>query len=409
VFSKGFVQYCETEFIPVNLPIYRSLMILAGVPEFSRYSVLQLMTCIKELTVSTQFKALSSLAFFRQVRDRWFNPLKQRATKSFTLLFTLGLSLSLVAACSSNPSTTTSASSPNSSASPVANQTVVRVGYQKAATTLSLLKSRGDLEKAFAASGGSVTWSEFPAGAPMLEAMNAGAIDFGYTGESPPIFAQAGGNPVRYVAYDPWSPKAEAIVVKKDSPIQKVEDLKGKKVAVAKGSNTIYLLTAALKSVGLSYNDITPAYLSPADARAAFEGGNVDAWAIWDPYLAVAEEAAGARIIQDATGIAPNRGYYLAAQSFVEKQPQALKTVLEQVKQVSDFAKSNPSEVAKFLAPALGIDAAILEKAEKRREYGVLPLNDEVITKQQAIADTFHDIKLIPKKIAVKEAVSNAL
>lgn len=360
--------------------------------------------------MSTQFKALSSLAFVRrQFRDRWLSQLQQRVKKSFAILFTFGLSLSLVVACSSNPSTTTSASSPNSSASPVANQTVVRIGYQKAATTLSLLKSRGDLEKAFAASGGSVTWSEFPAGAPMLEAMNAGAIDFGYTGESPPIFAQAGGNPVRYVAYDPWSPKAEAIVVKKDSPIQKVEDLKGKKVAVAKGSNTIYLLTAALKSVGLSYNDITPAYLSPADARAAFEGGNVDAWAIWDPYLAVAEEAAGARIIQDATGIAPNRGYYLAAQSFVEKQPQALKTVLEQVKQVSDFAKSNPSEVAKFLAPALGIDAAILEKAEKRREYGVLPLSDEVITKQQAIADTFHDIKLIPKKIAVKDAVSNAL
>lgn len=344
----------------------------------------------------TRFQSLLSIV------RRFFNPSRQQ---TYTLLFTVGLSLSLVAACSSSPSTTSVPSASPASA----KAAVVRVGYQKAATILSLLKSRGELEKAITASGGSVTWSEFPAGAPMLEAMNAGAIDFGYTGESPPIFAQAGGNPVRYVAYDPWSPKAEAIVVKKDSPIQKVEDLKGKKVAVAKGSNTVYLLTAALQSVGLTFNDITPAYLSPADARAAFEGNNVDAWAIWDPYLAVAEEAAGARIIRDATGIAPNRGYYLAAQSFVEQQPQALKTVLDQVKQISEFAKNNPTEVAKFLSPALGIDAATLEKAEKRREYGVLPLTDEVISKQQAIADTFHDIKLIPKKIAIKDAVANVL
>ncbi|BAS54669.1 aliphatic sulfonates ABC transporter substrate-binding protein [Leptolyngbya boryana NIES-2135] len=348
----------------------------------------------------TQFNVRS---FFQTLPKRF----RQQAKKSFTFLFTIGLGLSLVAACSSNPSTTSAPS--GNTASPVANVGAIRIGYQKAATILSLLKSRGELEKALAGAGGSVTWTEFPAGPPMLEAMNAGAIDFGYTGESPPIIAQAAGTPVRYVAYDPWSPKAEAIVVRKDSPIQKIQDLKGKKVAFAKGSNTNYLVISALQSAGLSYSDITPAFLTPADARAAFEGGNVDAWAIWDPYLAVAEESAGARIIQDATGLAPNRGYYLAAQSFIEKQPQALKTLLEQVKKVSDFAKSNPAEVAKFLSPELGIDAAILEKAEKRREYGVLPLTNEVITKQQAIADAFHDIKLIPKKIAVKEAVSNGL
>lgn len=333
---------------------------------------------------------------------RFLSQVKHRAAKSFTLLFIVGLSLSLTAACSSNPSTT-SASTPGSSA----GSSVVRIGYQKAATILSLLKARGELEKALAASGGSVTWTEFPAGPPMLEAMNAGAIDFGYTGEAPPIIAQAGGTPVRYVAYDPWSPRAEAIVVHQDSPIQKVEDLKGKKVAFAKGSNTNYLVISALKSVGLNYSDITPAFLTPADARAAFEGRNVDAWAIWDPFLAVAETSAGARIIRDATGLAPNRGYYLAAQSFIEKQPQALKTVLDQVKQVSEFAKGNPTEVAKFLSPVLGIDVAILEKAERRREYGVLPLTEEVITQQQEIANTFHSINLIPKKIAVKEAVVN--
>ncbi|QSJ17367.1 sulfonate ABC transporter substrate-binding protein [Nostoc sp. UHCC 0702] len=323
----------------------------------------------------------------------------------FALFFTLGLGLSLViSACS--PSTTN-----NSAVTQTANQAstnqsvVVRIGYQKAATILNTMRTQKDLEKAFAASGASVTWAEFPSGPPMLEAMNAGSIDFGYTGESPPIFAQVAGTALVYVAYDPWSPKAEAILVPKNSSIQSLADLKGKRVAVAKGSNTNYLLVKALEKAGVNYNDIKPAFLQPPDARAAFEGNNVDAWAIWDPYLAAAVAATGARTLTDATGLAPNRGYYLAAKSFVEKYSDALKTVLDEVKKRSTWAQNNPTEVAKFLSPELGIDAGILEVAEKRREYGVLPLTEEVIRGQQQIADTFYKIKLVPKSINVSEIV----
>ncbi len=337
---------------------------------------------------------------------------KRQRTRTLSLLFAVGLGLTLtISACSPSNSDksgttptgqTTQTASPTSS--PVTNATV-RIGYQKAATILYALKGKGELEKAFAAAGASVTWIEFPAGPPMLEALNAGSVDFGYTGEAPPIFAQAGGTPFVYVAYDPWSPKAEAIIVDKDSPIKSVADLKGKKVAFAKGSNTNYLIVKALEKAGLKYSDITPKTLPPADARVAFEGKNVDAWAIWDPYLAAAEKATGARTLTDATGLAPNRGYYLAAKSFVDTKPDALKTVLDQVKKVSDWAKNNPLEVAKLLSPVLRIDAAVLETAEKRREYDVLPLTDEVIAKQQEIADTFYKIKLIPQEIKVKEAV----
>ena len=340
------------------------------------------------------------------------NPLKpllhafrRSSTRAFSLLFTVSLGLSLALSACTSSAQPDSAASPASSPSAAASGTVVHIGYQKAATILSVLKSRGALEKALGASGGSVEWTEFPAGPPMLEAMNAGSIDFGYTGEAPPIFAQAAGTPVRYVAYDPWSPKGEAIVVPKDSPIQKVADLKGKKLVVAKGSNTDYLAVKALEAAGLKLTDVEIVHLAPADARAAFEGRNVDAWAIWDPYLSVAEQKADARIIQDATGLAPNRGYYLAAQSFIEKRPDTLKIMLAEVTKVSDWAKENPTEVAKFLSPALGIDAPVLEKAEKRREYGVLPLTDEVIKAQQQIADTFYNIKLIPKQVKVQEAV----
>ncbi|MBE9208761.1 sulfonate ABC transporter substrate-binding protein [Nostoc sp. LEGE 06077] len=323
----------------------------------------------------------------------------------FALFFAGGLTLALViSACSPN-NTNNSVATQTGTQSPTNQGVVVRIGYQKAATILSAIKAQQDLEKAFAASGASVTWAEFPSGPPMLEAINAGSIDFGYTGESPPIFAQAGGNPLVYVAYDPWSPKAEAILVPKNSSIQSLADLKGKRVAVAKGSNTNYLLVKALEKGGVEYKDIKPAFLQPPDARAAFEGNNVDAWAIWDPYLAAAQAATGARTLTDATGLAPNRGYYLAAKSFVDKYPDALKTVLEQVKKRSDWAKNNPTEVAKFLSPALGIDAGVLEVAEKRRDYGVLPLTDDVIRAQQEIADTFYKIKLIPKSINISEIV----
>ncbi len=352
----------------------------------------------------TQFKIRS---LFNTLKFIW-NQFSSLSGRSLTYFFAIGLSLSLiVSSCSSNTPTPTAASP---SASPAASSaatsaTTVRIGYQKAATILSSLKTKQSLEKAFAASGTKVTWTEFPAGPPMLEALNAGSVDFGYTGESPPIIAQATGVPVRYVAYDPWSPKAEAIVVPQDSPLKTLTDLKGKKVGVAKGSNTHYLIVSALQSVGLKPEDIQFSFLKPADARAAFERKDIDAWAIWDPYLAAAEAQANARVLVDATGLAPNRGYYLAAQSFVDKSPAALKQVLDEVKKESSWAATNSAEVAKFLAPELGIDAAILEKAEKRREYGVLPLTPEVISNQQKIADTFQAIKLIPKPIKIEDAI----
>ncbi|WP_247650160.1 ABC transporter substrate-binding protein [Cylindrospermopsis raciborskii] len=194
-----------------------------------------------------------------------------KSIRTLSLLFGMGLGLTfLITACS--PSSTNNAgnnqtSSPNeaansSSSSRLTNSsTVIRIGYQKAATVLYALKAKGELEKSLQKSGVSVTWTEFPAGPPMLEALNAGSIDFGYTGEAPPVFAQAAGTPLLYVAYDPLATKAEAIIVHKDSPIKSLADLKGKKVAFAKGSNTNYLIVKALEKVGLKYSDIKPTFL----------------------------------------------------------------------------------------------------------------------------------------------------
>ncbi|MBV9389745.1 MAG: ABC transporter substrate-binding protein, partial [Chroococcidiopsidaceae cyanobacterium CP_BM_ER_R8_30] len=198
---------------------------------------------------------------------------KRRSLITFATLFAIGLSLSLlITACNSADSSTSSTSS---NTSPSRQAQTLRVGYQKGATVLNLLKTQGALEKRLKHQGISVEWSDFVAGPQMLEALNVGSIDFGLVGETPPIFAQAAGAPLVYVAYEPSSPAAEAILVRQNSPIRRVADLKGKRVALNKGSNVHYLLVRALESAGLKYSDIKPAFLPPGDARAVFEQGSV--------------------------------------------------------------------------------------------------------------------------------------
>src|SRR4029453_159119 len=191
----------------------------------------------------------------------------------------------------------------------------VRIGYQKYGK-LVLLKGKGSLEEKLKTVGYKVVWAEFPSGPPLLEALNVGAIDFGNTGEAPPIFAQAAGAPLQYVAYEPPAPEAEAILVPKDSPLKTVADLKGKKVALNKGSNVHYLLVKALEKAGLAYTDVEVSFLPPADARAAFEKQAVDAWVIWEPFLAAAEAATGARQLANGSGVVDNHEFYLASRHF---------------------------------------------------------------------------------------------
>jgi len=285
-----------------------------------------------------------------------------------------------------------------------AQDKVIRIGFQKYGK-LVLLKSKGTLDEKLKPLGFKVVWTEFPAGPQLLEAVNVGAIDFGNTGEAPPIFAQSAGAPLVYVAYEPPAEKGEAILVPKDSAIRSVADLKGKKIALNKGSNVHYLLVRALEAAGVSYGDVQPHFLTPADARAAFERGAVDAWAIWDPFQAAAEAATGARTLVDGTGIVSNHQFYLGARKFVEENPKVLDALLAELSEVDAWAKGDIKAVAAQLSPSVGIPAAVLEIALRRQSYGIKALDDKVIAEQQRIADTFHKLGLIPKPITVSDAV----
>ncbi|KWC75735.1 ABC transporter substrate-binding protein [Burkholderia cepacia] len=281
--------------------------------------------------------------------------------------------------------------------------TRLRVGFQKYGNFV-VLKARGTLEKRLASQGVTVQWLEFPAGPQLLEGLNAGAIDVGTVGETPPIFAQAGGVDFVYIGNEPPAPQGEAIVVLPDSPIRNVAQLRGKKVAFNKGSNVHYLLVKALEHAGLTYADIQPIYLTPADARAAFVQRNVDAWVIWDPYLAAAERQIGARVIANGEGLVRNTQYYLAARKYAAAHPQVLRALLDEVDAVDRWARDHVAEVAAQLSPLVGLDAPTLEVALKRAGYGVQPISDATLAYQQNIADAFSALKLIPGKLSVASA-----
>lgn len=280
----------------------------------------------------------------------------------------------------------------------------LRIGYQKYGT-LVLLKAKGTLEKRLAEQGVEVKWTEFPGGPQLLEGLNVGSVDFGVTGETPPVFAQAAGADLLYVAHEPPAPSGEAILVPKDSPIQSVAELKGKKVVLNKGSNVHYLLVRALEDAGLKYSDITPVYLPPADARAAFERGSVDAWVIWDPFQSAAEKQLQARSLRDGTGLVDNHQFYLATRTYAEQHPQVIGTLVEEIRGVGEWVKGNLDKATSQVAPLIGLSPEITRQAVERQGYGAQFITPDVVEAQQKIADTFTELKLIPKQLTIKDVI----
>jgi sulfonate transport system substrate-binding protein len=281
----------------------------------------------------------------------------------------------------------------------------LRIGYQKSSTLMIFLKSRGVLEKVLEPLQVSVSWHEFTSGLPLLEALNVGALDLSAdVADAVPPFALAAGARLTYFAIETPSPQAQAIVVKNDSPITDVAQLKGQKVAFAKGAGAHYLLLEALSRKGLSIKDITPAYLSPADGRAAFENGSVAAWVVWDPFLAAVQRQSGARILQDGTQLASYRRFYLAATPYAQRHAGVLAAVYAELQRAGEWIKANPGPAAEWHAPFIGLDAATVEAANLRRTYRVQAVDMPALAEQQRIADAFTQAQIIPRRVAVAES-----
>ena len=281
----------------------------------------------------------------------------------------------------------------------------LRIGYQKF-NTLNILKGAGHLEKALKPLGWTVQWTEFATGPVLLEALNAGAIDFGHAADTPSVFAQAAGVRAVYLAAEQPYPQGIAILVPQASPLRTVAELKGKRIAIGRGWNVQYLLVRALEDAGLSFDDIDPAWVNnAADARSAFESGRVDAVGLWDPFLAGAELAGKPRVLRNGEGLSNNRTFYLAATDFAEQQGQVLRMVFAELRKTNEWADKNPQAVAELLAPQLGVPVPVLALATGRRRYTAVPVDAGIVAEQQRIADTFFKMKLIPRNVQVRDAV----
>lgn len=281
----------------------------------------------------------------------------------------------------------------------------LRIGYQKSSTLITLLKTRGTLEQTLTAQNVQVSWHEFASGLPLTEALNVGAVDFSAdVADTVPIFAQAAHARFVYVAQEAPSPGAQAIIVRKDGPLHTLADLKDKRIATTKAAGSHYLLLAALAHAGLKAADVKTSYLTPADGRAAFERGSVDAWITWDPYVASVDRHADVRILTDGTGLASYQRYYLASRDFAGAHPQIVQILFDQLQQSGSWLRAHPREAAAALAPVWGLDAATIERANARRSYVVRAVEARNFAEQQKIADAFYRNGLLPAAVATGES-----
>lgn len=284
---------------------------------------------------------------------------------------------------------------------PVQAQVQLRIGYQKSSTLISLLKNQGTLEKALATRNIRVSWHEFASGQPLLEALNVGNVDLSAdVADTVPVFAQAAGAQLTYFAQEAASPAAQAVIVRADSPLHSLAELKGKKIAVTKAAGSHYLLIAALAKAGLKFSDIQPAYLTPADGRAAFENRKVDAWVTWEPFLSSAQRQLPTRTLADGEGLASYQRYYLTSTAYAKANPQVLSVVFAELVKAGNWLRTNPGEAAQILGPLWGnLDPAIVEQANARRSYQVQAVEPGNLAEQQKIADAFFAEGLLPKAV----------
>ena len=279
------------------------------------------------------------------------------------------------------------------------------IGFQKSSLTLLIARQEKLLEKQFPNTD--IQWKEFPAGPQLLEALSAGSLDYGFVGNIPPIFAQSANKSISYVAYEAVPQKSIALIVPEASSIQSIQDIKGKRVALQKGSAAHDLLSKILIKAELNWQDIEPVWLPPADARAAFDQKSVDAWISWDPFLSVIERDAKVRTIIDGSSFPQTYQFYVANPNYLKSNPQSVPQFIQASNDANAWTIKYPEQTIEYYAQAIGQDKDIAKKALDKRpeDLTVKVIDEDVIQSQQAIADTFFKEKLIPVQIDIHKAV----
>jgi sulfonate transport system substrate-binding protein len=282
------------------------------------------------------------------------------------------------------------------------SKVTLRVGDQKAGIQ-ALLQAAGGL----AGAKYKITWSQFTSGPPLLEAVNANGVDVGSVGNTPPIFAAAAGAKVTVVSAGAQSLTAQAILVPKGSPVRTVADLRGRRIALAKGSSAHALLLNVLKRAGLGLGDVRPQYLQPADALSAFGSGKVDAWSIWDPYTAQAQAQTGARVLLDGTGYTNGYAFNVASDKALKDRAKvaALRDYLARVHRAYLWAGLHQDAWAAAWARQIGLPLPVAEVATRRRVTRPIRIDANVIGSEQQLADAFAGANVLPGRVRFADFV----
>jgi sulfonate transport system substrate-binding protein len=279
----------------------------------------------------------------------------------------------------------------------------VRVVRAKQLVALAVMEKQRTLERALEPLGVSVQWLEFLAGPQQLEALNAGALDLAATAESPAVFAQAAGADIVYLATTPPNGKSVAMLVPKGSKVERVADLRGKRIAFQKASIGHYLLIKALEQDGLGLKDVLPTALTPPDANAAFSEAKVDAWLIWEPYVTRALQNGTGRVLLDGESLRDTGNFYTTSRAFADANPDVLKIFLGELQKAERWSAEHRSEMSRLLSPSLMIDVPTLELMHAKYDFRVLPITERVIEKQQEVADLWFSLGLLPARVDVRK------
>ncbi len=315
-------------------------------------------------------------------------------------------SLSVVLAACGQAQNTQTTSKQDQAVATQTPLTELSIGYQKAALKLIVAKKNQSFEQAFPET--KISWKEFPAGPQTLEALSVGAIDFGYTGDVPIVFALAADKPLRYLVAEQSSRQAHALLIPNNSQITSLNELKGKRVGLTKGSSAHYFVSETLNQAGLTWQDIEPVWLTPADARAALDKNAIDAWAIWEPYISATEIQGNAKILFDSSTLPKVYSFYSSQPQFKVEYPQAVNQIKQVLNETDAWIEKNPEETAKILAESTGltldIARAVIQKKPSPNQVDVPSV--EIIQAQQKVADSFYGLKLIPKAVDIQNTAA---
>lgn len=284
----------------------------------------------------------------------------------------------------------------------------INIGIQQSLSPLWIAKEKGWFEEAFQEQGVEVKWTEFQSGPPQFEGLAAGKLDFSQVGNSPVIGGQAADVPFKEIALSQDGLKANAILVKENSDIQSAQDLKGKKVAVAKGSSGFDFLHKALKEAGVPPEEVEIIQLQPDEAMPAFENGSVDAWSIWEPFISLQTIGNDARILANGETIESySPGFTLARSGFVDEHPEEVELFLEVYNKTVEWQKANKEEAISIYANIKELDETVVESVLNNTEALNEPITEEIIQAQQETADFQYELGVIDKEIDVSEVVDN--